>query len=96
MMPPCRSNRRVNNTSTPLPPPPPQMDIVIFQVVVTVVVAAAMAQINTNVTNGTGGGTNYTNQGDSQGQPRECSYKEFSNYKPKSFNGSRGVIALTR
>ncbi|XP_023735806.1 uncharacterized protein LOC111883714 [Lactuca sativa] len=72
------------------------MDIAIFQVVVIATVAAATAQISTNGANGLGGGTNKASQGRSQGYPRECSYKYFKNCKPKSFDGTVGVIALTR
>ena len=72
------------------------METTIFQVVVTAIVTSAMAQISMNGANGLGGGTNITNQGDSQGHPRECSYKDFKNCKPKSFDGTAVVIALTR
>lgn len=92
-MPPHKSIKRVNNTPpTPPQPSPPQMDITIFQAAVT----STITQISTNGASRTGGGTNNTNQGDSQGHPRECSYKQFTNGKPNSFDGSRGFIALTR
>ena len=89
---------RVNNaTPTPTPPQPPplQMDTAIFQAVVSPVVAATIAQINTNGASGLGSSTNNINQGDSQGHPRECSYKDFTNCKRNSFNGTGGVLALT-
>ena len=35
-----------------------------------------------------------SNRGDNQGFTRECSYKRFTNGKPKSFNASGGVITL--
>ena len=68
------------------------MDNVVFQAAVTAVMAALVAQISTNGSNGTGNGTNNS----SQVRPRECSYKYFANCKPKPFNGSGGVITLTR
>ena len=87
-MPPHKSITRVNNTQpTPPLPPPQHMDTAIFQASVT----AAMAQININGASGSIGDTNNTNQGDSQGHPRECSYKDFTNCKPKSLDDTDGV-----
>ena len=67
-----------------------------FQAEVTAAVAAAMTLINASSDNGAGSGTNNFNQGNSQGHPREFTYKNFMNCKPKSFSASRGwgVIAL--
>lgn len=68
------------------------MDTIVFQAAVT----AAMAQISTNGTSGAGNGTYSSYQGESEGRPRGCTYKDFSNYKPNSFYGSGGIITLTR
>lgn len=72
------------------------MDSAVFQAVVTAAVVAIVAQISTNGANGIGNGTNNSNQGESQGRPRECPYKDFTNYKPKPLNGSGFVIAFTQ
>ena len=93
MMPPKKSNRKNNN---PPRPPPPQYDPAKFQATVTAVVAAAMSRINTSDTSGAGSSANPSNHGDSQGQPRECFYKDFMNAKSKSFDGTGGIVALTR
>ena len=53
-----------------------------------------MSQISTDGARRIGSGMNISTQGDSQGRSRECSYKDFTNGKPDSFNGSGGVIAL--
>lgn len=94
-MPPGRPRRRViNNTTTTQPPPPPQHDLVAFQAAVTTAVAAAMTQICTSVTSGSGSGAHPTNYGYTYGHPRECSYKDFTNCKPKSFKGDGEVITI--
>ncbi|XP_023743333.1 uncharacterized protein LOC111891507 [Lactuca sativa] len=91
-MPPQRYNRRKSNSSTPLPRPPfPEMDNVVFQGAVTAVVS----QISSS-SNRCGNGTNSSNQSENQGHLRECTYKDFVNYKPKPLNGIGGVIALMR
>ena len=90
-MSPRRYNQRKNDTTEPPPlPPPPKMDTA-----VTVVVAVDVAQISSS-NNGGGKGTNSSNQSENQGHPRECTYKEFTNCKPRPFNGSGGVIALAQ
>lgn len=70
-----------------------------FQAAVTAAVTIAMVQIIRNDANGNGhengNGTGNSNQGDNQGIQRGCTYKDFTNRKPKIFNGSRGIIALT-
>ena len=93
-MPPRRSSRRVNNATPTPPPPPPQYDPVMVQAAVTAVVETTLMQINTNGAGGTGSSTNHLNHGTGHGYIRECTYKEFSNAKPKTFNGVGGVIAL--
>ncbi|XP_023748177.1 uncharacterized protein LOC111896416 [Lactuca sativa] len=55
-----------------------------------------MSHINASGTSGASSGANPSNHGDSRGHPGECSYKEFTNAKPKSFDDTGGVIALTR
>ncbi|XP_052621623.1 uncharacterized protein LOC128127226 [Lactuca sativa] len=93
-MPPPRSARCTERMQTNSPPPPPQYDPIMFQAAATSAVAAAMSQINTDGARRTGSSINISTQGDSQGRSRECSYKDFTNGKPDSFNGSGGVIAL--
>ncbi|XP_023735891.2 uncharacterized protein LOC111883799 [Lactuca sativa] len=99
-MSPRRNPRRGGATGAapppPLPPPPPQFDPVMFQAAVTTVVATAISQINTNNAGGASNGPTISNNGDSQGRSRECTYKDFTNAKPKAFNGSRGFIALLK
>ncbi|KAL7606903.1 hypothetical protein Lser_V15G19246 [Lactuca serriola] len=89
---PKKSNRKNNN---PPPPPPPHYDPAVFQAAVTAAVAAAMSQINASGTSRVGSGANPSKHGDSRGHPKECSYKDFTNAKPRSFDGTGGVIALT-
>ena len=88
-MPPRRNPRRNNVGEAPIPPPPPppQFDVVMFQAAVTAAVAAAMSQINTPVTTGSRIGTLPSNHGESHGQPRECTYKDFMNGKPGCLMG---------
>ena len=92
-MPPRRSNR---HPPTPTPPPPPQFDAAMFQPAVTADVATAISQINTNGASGSGAGAHPTNHGESHGHQRECSYKDFTNGKARTFNGTGGVIALSQ
>ena len=82
-----------NNNNPPLPPPPPQFDPVMFQAAVTAAVAATMSQMNPG---GSGGGPQPQNQDGSQGHQKEGSYKDFMNVKPTSFDGTGGVISLSR
>ena len=61
------------------------------------VVTAALAQIhNGNNEEGNRRGTRSTNQGINHGAARTCTYKDFTNAKPRTFNGTGGVIALKR
>ncbi|KAL7583712.1 hypothetical protein Lser_V15G44670 [Lactuca serriola] len=84
---PPRKRPRSNNPS----PPPPEIDPVLFQTAVTAAVAAAMSQLNT----GGSGGSNQ-NQDGNQEPRKEGSYKDFMNAKPSFFNGTGGVISLSR
>ncbi|CAH1440061.1 unnamed protein product [Lactuca virosa] len=96
-MPPRRNPRRNNNNETPIPPPPPpppQFDVAMFQAAVTAAVAAPMSYINTPVPSGSGTGAPLSNHGESHGHPRECTYKDFTNAKPRNFNGTGGVMIL--
>ena len=93
-MPPRKRPSSKNNN--PPPPPPSPFDPAMFQVAVTAAVAAAMSQMNPGGSGGPGGGTQPQNQEGSQGHQKECSYKDFMNAKPKSFDDNGGVIALTR
>ena len=68
---------------------------VVFQAVVIVSVAAAITQINASGTSGAGSGANPSNHRDSHRHLKECSYKDFTKAKPKSFDGPGSVIALT-
>ena len=95
-MPSRRNPRRNNGEEAPIPPPPPppQFDAAMCQAAVTAAVVTAMSQINTPVTTGSGIGTLPSNHGESHGQPRECTYKDFTNAKPRMFNGTGGVMIL--
>ena len=53
-----------------------------------------MSAINAPVPSGSGTGAHPSNHGESRGHPRECTYKDFTNAKPRSFNGSGGVMVL--
>ena len=89
-----RPNRNDLPSPPPSPPPPPQFDPAIFQAVVIAAVATSMSQIGTNSTGGSGSGAMHSNHGDSVERVRVCSYKDFMNGKPDSFNGTRGVVTL--
>ncbi|KAL7606412.1 hypothetical protein Lser_V15G17633 [Lactuca serriola] len=91
MPPRKRPNSKTNN---PPPPPPPEIDPVLFQAAVTAAVAAAMSQLNTGGFDGSGGGTQ--DQESNHGHRKEGSYKDFMNAKPTSFDGTGGVISLSR
>ena len=90
--PPHRSNRH----TTPITPiPSPQIDAETLNTAVDTAVATAMAQYHP--TNSRGGGTHvHSTQGEVPVRSRECSYKDFTNCKPLSFNGNGGVITLMR
>ncbi|XP_052627106.1 uncharacterized protein LOC111882448 [Lactuca sativa] len=55
-----------------------------------------MSQINAGGKSGAGSGIPTSNLGDSHGHTKECTYKDFLNSKSRSFDGTGGVIALTR
>ncbi|XP_023766456.1 uncharacterized protein LOC111914987 [Lactuca sativa] len=89
---PQRPNRRNNTTLTP-----PEIKSAAFQAVVSDAVTAALAQIH-NGNNGAsnGQGARSTNQGTNQGSTRTCTYKDFTNTKPRTFNRTGGIITLKR
>ena len=91
---PPRPNLRPRTGTVPPPPPPPTYDPAMVQAAITAAVTIALSQINSNGNGGIGSSTNHSNRGTGHGQVRECTYKEFSNTKPKNFNGTGGVIAL--
>ena len=95
-MPPRRNPRRNNETEapTPPPPPPPQFDAAMFQAAVTAAVAAALSHINTPGASGSGAGPRPSNLAEGHEHSRECTYKDFSNAKPRTFNGTEGVMVL--
>lgn len=45
---------------------------------------------------GSGGIGCEISQGDNQGPTRICSYKIFTNYRPKPFHGNEGIVGSTR
>ncbi|XP_023750156.1 uncharacterized protein LOC111898487 [Lactuca sativa] len=56
-----------------------------------------LAQIrNGDNREGDGQGTGSINQGTNQGTVRTCTYKDFTNANPRTFNGTGGVITLKR
>ena len=67
-----------------------------FQADVTATIDAAMSNINPGGSDGPGGGTHRQNHEGSRGHQKECSYKDFMNAKPTTFDGKGGVIALTK
>ena len=102
-MPPRRSIRRNPNNEAPIPPPPPlpeplqppnPSDANMFQAAFTATVAAVVSAINAPVPSGSGTCAPPSNHGESHGHPRECTYKDFTNAKPRSFNGTGGVMVL--
>ena len=97
-MPPRRNPKRNPNNETPIPPPQPptpQFDTTTLNAVVAAAVAIAMAQYHSS--GSTGGGTPVQSiQVEAPVRSRECSYKDFTNCKPLSCNGTGGVIALSQ
>lgn len=93
---PRRYVRRNNNT--PLPPPPPSnINTAAFQAAVSTTVTIVLAHIhNGKNRGGNGQRTGSSNHGVNQGPTRTCTYKNFTNAKPRTLNGTGGVIALTR
>ena len=92
-MPPRKSTRR--NPPPPRPPPPPVIDTAALNAAVAAAVATAMAQYHS--TNNSQGGTPVeSTHAEIHVRTKECSYKDFTNCKPKSFYGTGGVIALSQ
>ncbi|KAL7614413.1 hypothetical protein Lser_V15G05957 [Lactuca serriola] len=91
-MPPRRSTHHVNNAAPP-PPPPPSTDNATLIATITDAVIAAMAQMSNN---GSGRGVNISTNGQRQGRSGDCTFKDFTNSKPISFNGSGGIMALSQ
>ena len=89
---PQRPNRRNNATPTLS-----EINSVAFHAAVSVALTAALAHIR-NGNNGEGNeqGAGSTNQGTNHGAARPCTYKDFTNAKPWTCNGTGGVIALKR
>ncbi|KAL7601569.1 hypothetical protein Lser_V15G22974 [Lactuca serriola] len=92
-MPPRKRPSSKNNENPSSPPPPPQFDLASLQTMMTAAMVAAMSQMNSN---NSGGGSQSQNPEGSLGQQRGNSYKDFMNVKPTSFNGTGGVISLSR
>ncbi|KAL7582667.1 uncharacterized protein LOC128129149 [Lactuca sativa] len=92
-MPPHRSTRHVNNATPPPPPPPPSMDNAALIAVVTAAVTATMVQMSNN---GSESGVNSSTNGQHQGRSGDFTFKDFTNSKPITFNGSRGIMALSQ
>ncbi|XP_023732659.1 uncharacterized protein LOC111880458 [Lactuca sativa] len=89
---PQRPNRGNNATLTP-----PEINSVAFQAAMSVAVTATLVQIrNGNNEEGSGQRAGSTNQGTNHKATRPCTYKDFTNAKPRTFNGTGGVIALKR
>ena len=78
-------------------PTPPEIDSAAFQAAVSAAVTAAIAQIHQGNNGGVNGqGAKSSNNGINQGPTKTCSYKDFTNANPRTFNGTGGVIALKR
>ncbi|XP_023732727.1 uncharacterized protein LOC111880524 [Lactuca sativa] len=94
---PRRYVRINNNTAAPPPPPQPKINSTAFQATVSVAITAALAHIhNGNNGSGNGQGTGSSNHGMNQVPTKACTYKDFYNAKPQTFNGTGGVITLKR
>ena len=87
-----RRNPQITPTQ---PPPPPQYDPAALQTEVVAAVATALAQFSASGTSGSGT-TVHSTQSDAPVCSRECSYKDFTNCKPRAFNGSGGIIGLSQ
>ncbi|CAH1451264.1 unnamed protein product [Lactuca virosa] len=94
-MPPRRSARRNPPITQIHPPlPPPQYNPAAIQAAVAAAVTTTLAQFNTTGTRGSGTAVHST-QVDPPVHSRECSYKDFTNCKPRAFNDSGGIISLS-
>ena len=88
---------RKNHNATPPSPPPLEVKSTTFQVAVSTAITVALAHIhNGNNGGGNGQGTGSLNQGMNQGPTKVCTYKDFTNAKPRLFNGTGGMITLKR
>ncbi|KAL7608251.1 hypothetical protein Lser_V15G09700 [Lactuca serriola] len=93
---PRRYVRKNNNTRPPPPPPPSEVNSAAFQTAVSAAVTAALAHIhNGNNGGGNGQGTGSSNHGMNHGATKACTYKYFSNAKPRIFNGTSGGNVIT-
>ena len=78
-------------------PTPPEVNSAAFQAAVYAVVTAAMAQIHQGNNGGVNGqGVGSSNSGRNQVPTKTCSYKDFTNAKPRTFNGTGGMLTLKR
>ncbi|KAL7581886.1 hypothetical protein Lser_V15G47382 [Lactuca serriola] len=78
-------------------PNPPEFNSVAFHAAVSAAVTAAMAQNHQGNNGGVNGpGPGSSNNGMNQGPTKTCSYKDFTNAKPRTFNGTGGMITLKR
>ncbi|GJT91411.1 hypothetical protein Tco_1080256 [Tanacetum coccineum] len=95
-MPPRRSfitARAVVATATP-------MTVAAVEQLIEARVSAILSNNETlqNSTNGHGDGSHNSNTGirGTVRTPRECTYKDFLNYKPLTFKGAEGVVVLSQ
>lgn len=91
---PRKRPRPASSASPPPLPPPPQFAPTMFQAAVTAAMVAAMSQIGPNGNGGSGSGATPSKQDDSSGCIKECTYKDITNGKLDTFNGSGGIITL--
>lgn len=71
------------------------MDVAAIEEMISQRVAIVVANYHTDRQEGLGH-VNNSSYNESRGNSWVCSYKDFSNYKPKNFYGDGGVIKLTR
>ena len=94
-MPPRKSPRTSNNPASPPPPPPAVIDTAALNAAVATAVETAMAQYHSS--DASRGGTPVESIPiEIPVRSRECSYKDFTNCKPKPFYGTGRVIALSQ
>ncbi|XP_052625865.1 uncharacterized protein LOC128132900 [Lactuca sativa] len=78
-------------------PTPLEINSATFQAAVSAAVTAALAQIHNGNNSGRNGqGAGSSNNGMNQGPTKTCSFKDFTNAKPRTFNGTGGMITLKR
>ena len=90
---PPRPNLRPRSGTIPPPPPPPSTENAALIAAVTAAVTVTMAQMSNN---GSGGGVNSSTNGQRPGRSGDCTYKDFMNSKPITFNGAGGIMALSQ